>query len=308
MSLSLAESTKLLEQKGLSESFWNKKLLLLESFLPCIARLTRHKVLDWLCQCEFSTTMVLIRATNPFSKSRAKSYQDVIAAVASGKSIQILQFQKHLSSNYCLVPYLKALQAEIGLPIKAITLFLTPERQQSLPAHIDDVDVVTLQLSGSKCWEIWEPIESGDISEHCLVVKPDRVTVQESGLLYLPRNVPHRVISGDGTSVSIGLIFRRPTLSDLVNRVFASDDLTEVLSQELSSTSDVEGSIQLWRTLIDRLQSLPDKTVPSVLEHLAHHPESLSKEGQSSLLQGGAVTGPVRLATKRVRHFNVEGF
>jgi hypothetical protein len=82
-------------------------------------------------------------------------------------------------------------------------------------AHIDDMDVIAIQSSGSKTWQVESsavPFPEGPIrrldASHRLPAKyrrPETITLQADDVLYVPRGVIHNTSSGSEASIHLSV-------------------------------------------------------------------------------------------------------
>jgi hypothetical protein len=105
-----------------------------------------------------------------------------------------------------------ALGVEVG-----ISLYYTPAMLRGVEAHIDDMDVIAVQVHGSKVWRLQEstlmlpsaPVRKLVRSKHVDDEKfpPTDVTVSQGQSLYVPRGMIHNCTAGPTASlhVSVGL-------------------------------------------------------------------------------------------------------
>jgi hypothetical protein len=97
--------------------------------------------------------------------------------------------------------------------------YWSPPRARGLHAHFDNHDVMVLQVAGSKTWSTYGeglvklPLSTQQrpIDDATLRRRPRTFALRAGDLLYLPRGVIHRAISGDETSLHLTMA-AMPTL------------------------------------------------------------------------------------------------
>jgi ribosomal protein L16 Arg81 hydroxylase len=116
-----------------------------------------------------------------------------------------------------LAPLVKSLSNSFSA-IVGINVYITPPRARTFPVHIDDHDVLVLQVSGEKVWQLHElrhlPVMKLDYKKE-LAFTPDwgndrlqtpqiaELTLQPGDLLYVPRGMPHCAVARDSTSLHL---------------------------------------------------------------------------------------------------------
>jgi len=128
-------------------------------------------------------------------------------------------------------------------------VYMTPGGTQGLAPHHDDVDVFVLQLSGSKEWNLYEPVEdfplycSKDLNvEDDNLVKCASVSMKPGDILYMPRGLVHEAKVSKGCEPSVHL-----TISTFQLNVW-SKYLEEFLSEiRLSSIRSFRESLPVSR-------------------------------------------------------------
>mmetsp|Transcript_51592 Transcript_51592/g.160068 ORF Transcript_51592/g.160068 Transcript_51592/m.160068 type:complete len:506 (+) Transcript_51592:1734-3251(+) len=136
---------------------------------------------------------------------------DVDAAWAEGASIQAMHPQQYHEPVWRLLTSLeRAFAALFGA-----NAYLTPAGRQGLAPHFDDVEVVMLQLEGSKHWRLHAPPEDEEYPlprEYSRDFVPGELgellldcTLEPGDLLYLPRGTVHYgVTQGQGSKGAEG--------------------------------------------------------------------------------------------------------
>jgi hypothetical protein len=109
-----------------------------------------------------------------------------------------------------------------------------------LAPHYDDVEVLVLQLEGTKSWKLYHPslslprAHSGDF-DHSEIGEPFRtVDLQPGDLMYLPRGVIHEARTSDTTSVHMTIsVYQKTAWIDFLSALFPLA-LTEAFESKTS--------------------------------------------------------------------------
>jgi bifunctional lysine-specific demethylase and histidyl-hydroxylase NO66 len=114
-----------------------------------------------------------------------------------GCSIRLYHPQEYSLSFWALNSALQSyLKQAVGT-----NLYLTPHNAQGFAPHYDDVDVMLLQLEGSKYWQLysaWEDdmvlprFSSGDFDQSTLPSPSLTFTLESGDFLYMPRGTVHQ--------------------------------------------------------------------------------------------------------------------
>lgn len=139
----------------------------------------------------------------------------MLEAYSSGASL-VLQGLQHtdramgqLSTNLAL---------ELHQPVQ-LNAYLSPAAARGLDLHFDYHDVIVVQLSGTKAWRIWEPLDRSQLPQKRGqgIPKPQwsevgepliEVTVHSGDVLVIPRGHPHAAATVDEESahLTIGIM------------------------------------------------------------------------------------------------------
>lgn len=173
-----------------------------------------------------------------------------------------------------------------------VSAFLTPRWSKGLSIHIDDEDVIVVQLKGTKDWNVHRPV-SFDF-RHGRGIAPEELTDRErwvrlhpGDLLYIPRGAPHMAATGSAGSLHLTIAVERPTLGLLLARSsldvmvpstvgFGADAHKEFLrgasfdtQHRPSSTDNALGEHELSKSLRSMTDPLDSRTVLVAAEQLA---------------------------------------
>jgi hypothetical protein len=165
-----------------------------------------------------------------------------------------------------LVPALgdtrRALQWWLRCPIDT-TGYLVHGATRGFSPHVDDFDVVAVQLEGSKNWGLWEPTRAHPLQRD--VARPQRpdtdprwITMKAGDVLYLPRGTWHTAETSDpdGVSTHLAMVLRRRTGIDWVG--FVADRLrsSERFRADLPVFTDDAHAASHARALADELTAV----------------------------------------------------
>ena len=116
-----------------------------------------------------------------------------------------------------LARYCRHLEAFIGHPVQA-NAYYTPAGSQGLPVHHDTHEVISLQVSGSKRWLVYEPVLELPLKNQryrSALGEPGEpmldTTLRAGDTLYLPRGWLHQALTSDEDSlhITVGINIRR---------------------------------------------------------------------------------------------------
>ncbi|WP_342318732.1 JmjC domain-containing protein [Corynebacterium mayonis] len=104
-----------------------------------------------------------------------------------------------------------------------LSAILTPRWSKGLSIHIDDEDVIVLQLKGTKDWNIYHPVNFSflrgrGIEREELTARERSVRLRPGDLMYVPRGAPHVAASGGEGSMHLTIAIERPNLSTLIEK------------------------------------------------------------------------------------------
>jgi len=173
-------------------------------------------------QHDVSLMKVVMRNGEPWTGKLGKVNETVpLATLKQGfnKGFTLL-----LNGLQARVPSIDALCQEVESFTRGRTnanLYLTPNSAQGFETHYDWFDGIVLQLSGSKTWRLWAPLEASRLPTTDMKAKPSAATLAalpapstirlgEGDVLYVPRGFPHEALTpADATQsmhVTIGLL------------------------------------------------------------------------------------------------------
>ena len=199
-----------------TRDFWGQKALLVNSsFDPnsvrpadILALLNERAIYD-----RENVRVSAIDPTRPSERGDqriAKDPSDARSALRSGYGITINRVERHLDRRHPLRDLHGHFSRTIGCHRDdlQIAAFFTPPLRLNFGMHSDRDHVFTLQLEGTKDWEI----EYGDS-----VV---RASLHPGSFFYLPFGVRHRVTASKTFCLSIAVIARPQTFRDAMMEAF----------------------------------------------------------------------------------------
>ncbi len=134
----------------------------------------------------------------------------VLEAYSNGASL-VLQGLQHTDPDMARLSNNLAL--ELDQPVQ-LNAYLSPEAARGLDLHFDYHDVIVVQLSGTKSWRIWAPLERSKLPQKRGpgIAKPRwdevgqpliDVTMVPGDVLVIPRGHPHAAATIDDASAHL---------------------------------------------------------------------------------------------------------
>ncbi len=235
---------------------------------------------------------VQLRTGNPPTAQAPGSLGDLYDAFAAGGSIQLVDCEDWLSPVHPVMDIVNDAQRALEHPIQTVSMFLTPPNAQALPAHHDQIEIITLQISGEKRWETFAPtppdlLPSGERSPEELGPVKEVFTLQPGDLFYIPRGVPHRVVSNDEVSLSLAISFQSFAFSSMTNLIYEK----AVRDADLSRSFPVKPRTALSdadiEAMIGRLHAMVDQLTPADVRAMLYASEmNLPVPPHGSVLEG----------------------
>ncbi len=148
----------------------------------------------------------------------------------------------------------RAVQTRTGRPTEALA-FLSPPGKGALPLHQDRVDVIVLQTSGTKHWQIFEHFPgqegSGPVQRPQGAEPAYRHTLTPGDICYMPAYWPHRTRSDEDwslhISISVSPIRLQRVLHDSFHRALADiseEDFHPAWNGSLKDASHIEQAVE----------------------------------------------------------------
>ncbi|MFE2878268.1 JmjC domain-containing protein [Streptomyces roseus] len=188
------------------------------------------------------------------------STDTVRAALASGHTLIIRSLQRF---HPPLRRFAHQLSAELGHPVR-INAFVTPPHSQGVDLHYDTEDVLVLQITGSKSWELRTQPFTDPLPAHAWFHSTDRrrnelraaseplteLVLREGDSLYFPRGTFHSPRTQEELSmhltIAIPPVTRHDLLTELVSRAVQDD----AWLRATVSLDDLEEDAELARTVL----------------------------------------------------------
>jgi hypothetical protein len=171
----------------------------------------------------------------------------------AGASLNIARMEHYSNAVLRLS---RLLEAELRSPVQ-VNLYRTPPGGQGLGSHLDDHDVVVVQLEGEKYWQISAPDSAGpSASATAAAQSPGEhtATLQAGDWLYLPRGIRHEVRnSGPEPSLHLTIGFHPLTWGAILERALVK---ARAESRLLNEPLGADPEIVAAESLPDRLREL----------------------------------------------------
>ncbi|MFJ6480965.1 MULTISPECIES: JmjC domain-containing protein [unclassified Streptomyces] len=174
------------------------------------------------------------------------STDTVRSALASGHTLIIRSLQR---IHPPLRRFAHELSAELGHPVR-INAFVTPPHSQGVDLHYDIEDVLVLQITGNKRWELRTQPFTDPLPRHAWFDSTDRrrnelraeseplaeLVLREGDSLYFPRGTFHSPRTQEDLSMHLTIAIPPVTRHDL---------LTELVSQAVGDDAWLRGTVSL---------------------------------------------------------------
>ena len=189
----------------------------------------------------------------------------IIALVGAGATVSLTGAHRwHVPiGQLCL-----ELSDTLGHPAQA-NVYLTPSRRRGLRLHYDTHDVVVLQVSGTKTWEVYEPVVESPLPIQPWSARPEaadpgwvppsparvRRDLHPGDALFVPRGWLHRASTGEQPSlhVTVGILTRTwwHVIEDMVRAAGRSPAVRAPVDFSAPSAEIVEAVVDVVSSLSD---------------------------------------------------------
>ena len=189
-----------------------------------------------------------------FSNNGVADRNAILGEYAAGSTIVV----EHLNRHHALLgSALARCEVELEFPLRA-NCYLTPAMSQGFSLHYDTHDVLILQVSGSKTWQVWDnplplPHEEQPFSPTLLARARQlaEVTLEPGDVLYLPRGFIHGASANQAPSLHLTLGMRSMTLRDVALAAFrhaamATPALRQVARFRGAARTEALGQARQW--------------------------------------------------------------
>jgi len=203
---------------------------------------------------------VMLRNKDPEKSKYASCIDDLSNGLKNDKSIHVRNLERILDIDHPIVDLFNKIQIECNLIGDSISCFVTPPNSKALTIHHDENDIFTLQLSGSKKWELFQQVSSSKQQTY----NKDEVTLkkefntEKGDFFYIPKGTIHSVHGLKHISFSIAFIFK-PILN--------KDIILSLVDQFLS-----------FNQFSNKTQSHNKNELKSIIENLSHFLKSIEKD------------------------------
>ena len=213
----------------------------------------------------------------------------MLQAYENGASL-VLQGLQH--NDPAMAQLSTNLALELNQPIQ-LNAYLSPSSARGLDLHFDYHDVIVVQLTGSKAWRTWHPLERSRLPQKrgAGIPRPqwDEVgdplieTVLRPGdALVIPRGHPHAASTNDDESAHLTIGVMSLTWQALFAQLLRGSAGGPALAA--TATSDADGRL-------DALESLTSQFNDAVLQR-AHRLEVWKRQPRTRLRPRRAVFAP----------------
>ena len=203
---------------------------------------------------------------NPDSTFNLLNKDSVIKLFNEGATLVIQAAQLQMGNTGKLI---QELETELDMDINA-NIYITPSNAKGFFPHFDTHEVLVLQISGTKYWNIYDIPVAGPMKGESLTVEQQKkymenppaheISMQPGDVLYVPRGVVHDAYCKDELSVHITLGISPTLRIDLVKRLLKSLESNHYLREPFESG--------LHRTAEDpqKIMSILEKAFKTVLQ------------------------------------------
>jgi ribosomal protein L16 Arg81 hydroxylase len=153
--------------------------------------------------------------------------------------------------------------------VEEIVMLFTPASRRAVKRHTDEVDVITLQIYGTKHWDIWTDVELKDCGK---AMPRFAIDLQPGSLLYVPANAPHSVVSGSDESLSVALPLYRRSHRELLQELFKLPSIARVLEKPVPGKDDVGMVREQLGKMTSALAAVSDGTLSSAMTAVRRRP------------------------------------
>ena len=160
---------------------------------------------------------------------------DISDRLLQGDSLRLRRMECFLDPSAPVIGLAREMESTLQHPLNSLSCYVTPAGAVGLGPHHDETEIFTLQIEGSKHWQIFHRVESIEpaMYERAELGEPSQeFTLSPGDLLYLPSGWVHDVTSKDA-SFSITIVFDpfrwRAVLDALADRLARTAPLVETL-------------------------------------------------------------------------------
>ena len=171
-----------------------------------------------------------------------------------------------------LTRFCRELEAELGHAVQA-NAYLTPPSAVGFTPHHDTHDVFVLQLHGTKCWTVREPLVTDPLprhrSDHARAAEQPvamEVQLEPGDCLYLPRGWIHSAATGTGASLHLTIGVLVTTVHDVLRRLvdLAAEEprFRRTVRPDRAQLGEIVAELSAWLERVEGLAGLDEALAP----------------------------------------------
>lgn len=207
-----------------------------------------------------------------------------------GNSIVIQASQHQMPKLYRAI---SILERELAMEVNA-NIYITPSNSQGFHPHFDTHEVLVLQITGTKHWNIYDiPIEA-PLQEHKLTEAQKaayrdgepahRITLQEGDLLYVPRGVVHDAFCTGELSIHITFGLTTMVKMEILHRLVGKLAESAWFREPYLPQNDFTKRGAVDREMIHRVSSQLEDLLHSITPYSAYNEKFKPTENLFSIL------------------------
>jgi ribosomal protein L16 Arg81 hydroxylase len=155
--------------------------------------------------------------------ARPSSLSELYGYLGQGSSLRLRRMERFIDPAAPVISLMRDMQLALQHPLASLSCYVTPASGIGLGPHHDEMEIFTLQVSGSKRWRLFHVEDTNQPARHDpgVLGPPTHDFVLEAGdLLYLPRGWVHEV-TNDAASFSLTIVFDPLTWRALLDLLVA---------------------------------------------------------------------------------------
>lgn len=233
-------------------TYWRKEPLFIKGELDAETIVSLEEINDYFSNISITYPHVRIVAGGEldiakYSIERVFNFLDknqVFKLFEEGNTVVIQSGQSAFKN---LADFLSRIERELMMDVNA-NIYITPADSRGFDPHYDTHEVIAIQVSGTKKWNIYDlaaeaPIKGMGLNDeqrkHYLNTTPTHsITMEEGDILYLPRGVVHDAYTEDEMSIHITLGFTPLLRLSLLHQVLKKAESLSFFREPLGITAD----------------------------------------------------------------------
>jgi hypothetical protein len=254
-----------LDQLKLADHFTGNTVLHARNFLDVSEAWNFESLHLWMAKiCDYSNTRVLSRKAGERVSRRSPSAKTAFVDASKGRSLQIGDLNRVLGPSDPLMKLFFAIQDHLGVAVEEIGMFFSPPLSRAIARHIDKFDVLTVQLQGSKHWDIWI---DADLKESRRAPPKFSIDLRPGSLLFVPAFAPHAVISDSEESLSVAFPLHPRGYRELVPElIYNLPGPSRLLNKTIPGRGDVRSAREQLGKLAAALVGISDRDLSSAID------------------------------------------